>query len=208
MPNHRGAAAAASAGGGVGFVGFVVPLFSFAAFFLLTETEAFAVVVQPRSPVHRITMAGTGSGSGSKPPLSNLKQLKYDYSAVINQVRLRTLNRAHGTHPHITRSVHPFIHPRSIQAAKAATDAIKDGKLRLITIDYPPAEGPTNTKRFETDRDFVIKLLAGMRYKTVVPIGDEIIIGESARVCTSQLGVGSNCEHLTSSLSLQTQART
>lgn len=63
------------------------------------------------------------------------------------------------------------------QAAKAATDAIKGG-LRLVTVDYPPAEGPTNIRRFETDRDFVLKLLSKMGYTTVVPIGDEIIIGE------------------------------
>lgn len=37
--------------------------------------------------------------------------------------------------------------------------------------------GPTSIKRFETDRDFVQKLLTAMGYKTLVNIGDEIIIG-------------------------------
>lgn len=36
--------------------------------------------------------AGGGSGgAGVKPPLSNLKQLKYDYAAVIDQVRPSSL---------------------------------------------------------------------------------------------------------------------
>ena len=37
-------------------------------------------------------------------------------------------------------------------------------------------------KRFETDRDFISKFLQAMGYKTVLPIGDEIIIGKNLKI--------------------------
>lgn len=151
---------------------FFVELLLVASLSLSTPVAAFVVV--PSAPAaaaprqhstsfqHRLqrpgrlmvpvmAAAGTG-GSSPKPPVQNLKQIKYDYNTIINQVCVCAacpvctspmevgLKSAEGIWALIMVDRHTLLHTRT-QAAKAASDAIKTGGMRLITIDYPANEG-------------------------------------------------------------------